>query len=158
MKKKCQNCGEDFNAARSTSKYCSRPCSWANNGGQNKKEVSWWKNSKGYIEGRIWIDESTQIRVKQHRWVAEGILGRPLRIDEDVHHINGIKDDNRPENLSVLMHGDHTKVTNSEREYRTGYKLKISQEERNNRSMRAVNMRLAEIGRKAISTKKGESA
>ncbi len=43
----------------------------------------------------------------EHRWVAEIFLERRLEDWEEVHHINGRKWDNRPENLCVMSRYHH---------------------------------------------------
>lgn len=142
--KQCAECGRSFRPARDASRYCSRPCAWKNNAGRKMGLQVWWTNQQGYVEGRI-LTAQGQRRVKQHRFVMECALGRLLRPDEDVHHINGNKSDNRIENLEVLQHAEHSKISQIGRTYPKGYKLELSDAERHTRSLRLGNWRRAAI-------------
>ena len=48
--------------------------------------------------------------VREHRLVAEEALGRYMETDEKVHHINGIKDDNRNQNLLICTDSYHKQL------------------------------------------------
>lgn len=52
----------------------------------------------------------------EHRYVVEQHLGRRLTPKEHVHHLNGVKTDNRIENLVVLGHSEHSSITGKERQ------------------------------------------
>lgn len=60
-----------------------------------------WRDPRS---GYVYVDPGLtgrQKRMLEHRFVMEEVLGRPLERYENVHHLNGIRDDNRPENLEL---------------------------------------------------------
>lgn len=58
---------------------------------RNRHEIK-----SGYV--RVPIDDGYDF---EHRVVMSEIIGRPLQPSENVHHKNGVRNDNRPENLEL---------------------------------------------------------
>lgn len=123
----CPVCEKSFRLPRAQAKRafvvtCSRACDanrrTTNGVGRyhNGRQVIRW--STGYLF--LWEPDHPHAHrngwVAEHRWVVEQRIGRYLRSDEHVHHINGVKDDNRSENLAVLEHGEHSSLTGRERQ------------------------------------------
>ena len=83
--------------------------------GRFGEDASNWRggriNRNGYIMFHVpEHPRATQAGyVFEHRLVVEKELGRYLTSGEIVHHINGVKDDNRLENLEVKENGQHIK-------------------------------------------------
>ena len=124
----CERCGEQFTTKNLKKKFCSKECRFKNHSevltGKKRPEISMrfrgeknpnWKGGRrfdkdGYVivnapPNHPFANQNGGIR--EHRLIAEKQIGRHLQRDEVCHHINGIKDDNRIENLIVMKKKSH---------------------------------------------------
>lgn len=102
----CATCGDAafiIRVPKNGKAYCSKKCAGVSRRGVNSK---FWKggrsvNPQGYVT--VKDPTSGRPRVQEHRVIMARHLGRPLAKFENVHHKNGLRADNRIENLELWV-------------------------------------------------------
>jgi hypothetical protein len=122
VERQCLHCGKTFYVQPSQDtanggkgrRYCSRACGYADRKPYGARVVR--IHTAGYRQ--IWMPghpRASDGYVFEHILVAEATLGRPLTREDVVHHINGVRTDNRPENLRVMTNAEHSALHAAQR-------------------------------------------
>ena len=89
----CLKCGKKISGKNPKKKYCSKKCRYLASRKDGNKYIG--------VNGYVYIKLNRKYYL-EHRIIMKEILGRKLKIDEQIHHKNHIKTDNRPKNLRLF--------------------------------------------------------
>lgn len=112
LTKRCEICGVEFlpqkKSRQESQKTCSAKCRNAYN--SQKGAAKRAEKLRGRGEGKSYSKINGR---HKHRVVMEALLGRPLRINEVVHHKDGNHLNNSPSNLQLLKsQSEHASLHN----------------------------------------------
>lgn len=118
----CPICNQTFTPKRKEQQFCSIACRQSNNAtgrrgqltGRQLRSYKQRMTKDGYFRmyaaKHPYANGRKEIHV--HVMVMEMHIGRQISVLECVHHKNGIKTDNRLENLELMLHAAHSKDHN----------------------------------------------
>jgi len=89
---------------------------------ERKPWASYGHHARGYPKWDVWnSDEETQHTVLVHRLIAAAEYGLAEMDGKIVHHINGVKWDNRPSNLELMTQSEHATQHGKQQAKRQGW-------------------------------------
>lgn len=107
----CAYCGSPFKIKSHLSnrkKFCSRNCYHASTLGKRPPN---YKGPRLIDSGYVYIEVPDRPKkVREHRYLMEQMIGRPLGDNEHVHHIDGDSLNNDPENLQLITASEHASL------------------------------------------------
>lgn len=112
----CPACGDAFETYVEVSgeqhrTFCSHKCATDHRVTQGVGRLVNGRAVTLHVSGYLMVWTPDRGRMMEHRYVMEQEIGRQLLPDEQVHHINGVKTDNRIENLALLSPRAHAQET-----------------------------------------------
>lgn len=109
--------------------YCSRQCS-NSRVGSGAQAPNWKGGRKQHVKGYVFVHKPGHPRISkqagrsgyvfEHILVAEAALGKFLPPGAVIHHVNGVKSDNRPSNLVICENQSYHLLLHARAKARVG--------------------------------------